>query len=322
VNAAALPARRTWPAAAARIAGALALLWILAWQLDAWQRLPAFWPHLTSLQGAAALALTVPIIVSRALRWNIILRDLGRSFPPLELAVVYGSSLFLGLVTPGKIGEGSRIWFARERCRGGLPAAAFSVALDKILDVVPTLLGAVALLFAARAIPFTPSRTAWVALSVVVLLSVFVAVRPGTLQTAIAWIARRRSRPGETQAPASTSPLSNRALLKAFACSAAVHAFALGQSVLFAQAVGISLSPAALYGAICVGAVAAALPLSIGGLGSREIALVMGLTLLGVSREAAVDFSLFHLANSILTAVLTAPLLAAWRSRNPPLATA
>jgi hypothetical protein len=52
--------RRVWLGIVLRIAAAIALLWILAWQLDAWQRLPKFWPHLASLEILLAIGLTVP----------------------------------------------------------------------------------------------------------------------------------------------------------------------------------------------------------------------------------------------------------------------
>jgi uncharacterized protein (TIRG00374 family) len=304
-----------------RIVWAIALLWILVWQLDAWQRLPAFWPHLASLQILLAIGLTVPIILCRALRWNLILRDVGRAFPAVDLAVAYGSSLFLGMVTPGKVGEGSRAWFARDRCHGSLSTAVFSVALDKILDVVPTLFGAVALLLAFRRAELVPSGPVWVALSLGLVFTTLLVLRPRTLQNSLARLARRASRNVSRRAAPATAlaVVSGRTVLKALACSAALHALALGQSVLFALAAGISLSPWMLYGAICVGAVAAALPLSIGGLGSRELALIMVLAMLGVPKEAAVDFSLFHLANAIFTAMVTAPFLLAGRWRRTAL---
>lgn len=311
--------RRRLAGPAFRIAVAAILMWLLARQMDAWQRVPNLWSHLNSAQGYFALALTLFIILARAIRWNTILGAMGRAFPAGELAVVYGTSLFLGLVTPGKIGEGSRIWFARDRATGGLPTAAFTVAFDKLLDVVPTVLFALAFLLGSGASPIAASTSTWTALAIVVACLAFVMLRPSALQSVLELIGRR-VRPSRASPSAnklnSTAALTFPALMKALLCSVAIHALALVQSMLFADSVGIELPIMSLYGAICVGAVAAALPVSIGGLGSREVALVLALELQSIPEPMAVDFSLFHFVNSLLTAAITAPFFSMHRWRR------
>ena len=62
----------------------------------------------------------------------------ARPLPVVRLLRVYAAAFFLGLVSPGRLGELVRIWMARDYVNS-LPSAAVSVVFDRVFDVVPTL---------------------------------------------------------------------------------------------------------------------------------------------------------------------------------------
>jgi hypothetical protein len=253
---------------------------------------------------------TFVIIALRAWRWNVIIGDMGRRLPLPELAVVYGSTFFLGLISPGRVGEAARVWLIRDRVPG-LPSAAFSVAFDRICDIAPTLLitACFAPLFGFGGNRLIGNGIRFSALAVAVGLGALL-FDPRWLRAGVNWTASRLLsragqaglRPGDEKPAVSICP---SALAKVLLLSLLSQAALVIQTYLFARAVAMDINPLVTYAVVTMATVVASLPLSIGGIGTREIAVVWALTSLGFSTQRAVAFSLVCLLNFIVTLVLS-----------------
>ncbi|MGV7196337.1 lysylphosphatidylglycerol synthase transmembrane domain-containing protein [Xanthomonas axonopodis] len=299
--------------AALRVVTGLGLLMVLLIKMDLGARLVGWSTRIDQGPALSGMLLIFAMAACRAWRWNIILGNLGTAFELRVLCRVYGASLFLGMVTPGKVGEAMRLWFARGQVGGRLPTAFYSVFLDKIFDVAPTLLIVVlfCLWLGQQAVP-GGSAVLLGSVFVLLLLTAVIA-RPERLRAVAGRMLQRVLRKGGPMGmdvgAAPMQPISQRTIAASLGISLLTHVVVLCQAALFAQAVGIELPPLMLYGAIALGAVIAALPISIGGLGSREVTLIVVLQQLGVDRGAAMDFSILVLLSYLL---LTAVSLAAY----------
>jgi len=84
---------------------------------------------------AASLCVTAIAIIVKALRWNLMLRDQGYSYPWLNAIIVYFSGIFIGIATPGRLGELSRVLYVKRDIKISAGMCLSSVVLDRLLDL-------------------------------------------------------------------------------------------------------------------------------------------------------------------------------------------
>ena len=86
-----------------------------------------------------ALATSLSFMVLRALRWNVVLGQMGCPLPLGKLFGIYDATFLLGTVAPGPVAEIARIYLTRTNARGVRRSAA-AVILHRAFDVVPNLI--------------------------------------------------------------------------------------------------------------------------------------------------------------------------------------
>jgi uncharacterized protein (TIRG00374 family) len=249
----------------------------------------------------------VIIIAIRAWRWNVILAGLGGRLSVPDLTVVYGSAFFLGLVSPGRIGEAMRVWLVRHRL-AGLSSAAFSVIFDRICDAAPT--GLIAVCF----IPFLAASRSGSLTIVVSLIVITVSVAlilvllyPGRLQAGVNWVmvrllARWQKEQNRDQ---NSRTLGSSDVLQVILWSVVSQLCLVLQTYLLARAVGMQVNPLVTYAVVNTATIMACLPVTIGGIGTREVTVVWALTTLGFSTQQAVCYSFICLVNFLVALALS-----------------
>jgi uncharacterized protein (TIRG00374 family) len=272
------------------------LLWLLARGLDA-AKLRAVLrqadPWLVGL--ALALLTTVPAI--SAPRWHAILRRLDRPLPfaALMRALYVGS--FLSQVFPSSIGGDLwRVWFCT---RAGVPpgAAAGSVVIERLAG-----LGATAIFFAAS-LPLLLAKvgrnpvatllwTMFAAFIVAAGVFALVAVRPALVPRSGFWAALANL------AQALARVMRSASLVGLMVATALVgQAVAILAGFALARALALPLTLADCTATLPPALLISLLPVSLGGWGVREGALVTLLGFYGVASELALMLSiLFGLA--------------------------
>lgn len=277
-------------------------LGVLAWLLVRanWGQLQA---HLVGVDISYLLVMplfTIVMIAVRAWRWNRLLSVHGAPFSPLRAWSAYATGVFLGVFTPGRLGDLAKALYARQE--RGLPwhQALAGAVLDRLFDVacmgLLALWALVHLGWMGRALP---GASGWA------LGGVLFAAGMGT------WFARR-ALPAKAASWASLGGLSAflrgmghqmsvlfRAAGKSgLALTVLAYAIYFAQTICIARSLYLPLSAADVVAAIALVGLASFLPLSVAGLGTREglLALIMAHRAVPESLEAALAYSALFFA--------------------------
>ncbi|UPG85816.1 flippase-like domain-containing protein [Luteibacter aegosomatis] len=290
-----------------RLAIGVGMLVWLATKTHALSRLNEGYVDLKLPYAVAGVCFGVLTMAVRAWRWNLILADVGDALPVHRLLRIYAAAFFLGLVSPGRLGELVRIWMARDHARG-LSSAASTVVFDRVFDVVPTLVISAAFgaaMGAGQASHLVAGIR--IALGLLIAGAVYLLIFPQWLQSRVEAVtaATMRRFHISDDGEATQKVFSRRVLLRAFAVSVFSQGMVLFQTWLFCKAVGAQINPLVTFAIVTMATVIASLPLSVGGIGTREVAVAGALSALGVSQAQAMGFSLLTLVNFLVVAAVT-----------------
>jgi uncharacterized protein (TIRG00374 family) len=87
---------------------------------------------------AAILLLYLPILALSPYRWQRLMRRQGIYYSFWQTFLMYDASVYIGLFTPGRVGEVSRVFYLKKEHSVG--RALVSIILDRLADVVFLLL--------------------------------------------------------------------------------------------------------------------------------------------------------------------------------------
>ncbi len=288
--------RKLWTRAL-RLIG-LALLILLLLRVDTQQVIRILrQANLTAV--AIAITLTVPLIWLKTIRWQIILQAQGvryRGWPPF---LAYFGSLFVGFLTPGRLGEFVKAFHVQQECGVSLPLAFTSVLADRLFDLVAlTTVGVMAIMaLSIGTISTAVTVVVFVALIAVPLLLFLNPTLFGWLQKTVGgWGKIGPKLFGENGWLTDMHTSLRRLTPAAIAMSAALTILAYGvfytQNYLLARALGIDVGFVTTSYAVALGSLVTLIPISISGLGAREAVMIIYLGSAGVSSEEALGFSL------------------------------
>ena len=85
---------------------------------------------------AAGLGILMLVYLIKTYRWLTITRSFGMKATYGTLLVFFLFSGLLSTITPGRLGEFSRIWFIHKQYKAGITVSTSSVLLDRIWDVL------------------------------------------------------------------------------------------------------------------------------------------------------------------------------------------
>jgi uncharacterized protein (TIRG00374 family) len=270
----------------------LQLLWDVLRSAQLW---PIFW----------SLALLPPFLIIKSWRWVRILREMGLHLPLPTACALYMVGIFYGATTPGQAGDLLKAVYLRDRGQPMAPAL-LSCVLDRLFDLVIMASFAVVGIFAlGRLLPSRELQNAVVAVMALGVISVTVLLvarkpREWVLTVVIPRFAPRlRERLDRWNSQLAGLSLSPRLLAVLGVASLGSASFTFIRLWLLFLALDLNRVP--LYVVVGVSALVAVLqvlPISIGGIGVRELALIPVLASYGYSQEQAITLSaLFLLIN-------------------------
>lgn len=263
---------------------------------------------------AAAVTFASNLLL-KGLRWWRMLAAQNKPLSlPVALAAFFGSQ-FYGQVTLGRVGEFFRAEVLRER--GESWASALSSCLvDRLFDVVAVCVLGLALGIVRLGWVFGTALIIPIAFGAFILIVLIagasgVSVPRSVALRASAWIARAERRPWMRRAIEAGNDLlqSTRPLWRPWpllqACMWTVASWTLYFAALWILADGLELHAprVVLAGAASLAALSALLPVTISGLGAREVIYQKVLAAFEVSGETAVVLALAHLSVMTLTAL-------------------
>ncbi len=305
--------------AAVRLVGPALLLLVIARMRDRGAILSAVagadpWPLLL------AVAVNVLNIHLKVVRWQAILRVRGIHYGTGRAWMAFLTSLYLGMLTPGRVGDVLRAQYLRHDL--GVPYAEgmASVVVDRLCDlyvlVVFVAVGGV------RYAPVLVGGLAWVmwagvAATALGPLVLFVpGVAEAVLGRAFARLSPDGAGAGLATFLAAVRAQIGRPLLFTLPVTVATFVVNYFQGWLIARAIGL---PMTLLDATCLLAIASLLgllPISISGVGVRELFFSLAFPMLGFTAAAGVTFGL--LVFFVIYLVIVAIGLVSWQVAPPP----
>jgi len=275
----------------------------------------------------AATGLLLPMIGLKTIRWRLLLTSQQIAYGVVPAFLAYLGSIFIGFLTPGRLGEFVKALHVAHDCRISIGRSLSGVLADRLFDFY--MLVAIALHGLLSVAPHAVGQSA--ELSILILagglsLSLFV-FWLDAIYYRVAYLGRRLGAFGERLFSGSSWLVQMRLGLKQVSPSTLAVATLLTilayvtlflQAYLLATALGMSADFWVVTYAMAIGSVVTLLPISVSGLGTREAAVVAFLGIHGVPAELALGFSLlvfatFYVASGVLGAI-------AWWLKPMPLA--
>ncbi len=87
---------------------------------------------------AAILFLFLPVLAINSYRWQRLMRKQGIYYSFWQAFLMYNASIYIGLFTPGRVGEASRVFYLKKEHSVG--KSFVSIILDRLADIVFLLL--------------------------------------------------------------------------------------------------------------------------------------------------------------------------------------
>jgi uncharacterized protein (TIRG00374 family) len=306
---------------ALRLLGPLLLVVVIARMDDP----AALWRAVASAAPAPlclALALNLVNIVLKVARWDVLLRTRGIVYPWRRACAAFLASMFLGMLTPGRVGDALRAQYLRHDL--GVPYAEgfASVVMDRLCDLY-----VLALFVAFAAVRYSAvlaGELAWITwggvLAVIVgpLLFLVPGVAERLLGRAYRKLKRDDDEAGLTRFLTALRAHVGRALVVTIPLTLAAFLINYGQGWLIAHALGMEMS---LVDATCLLAIASLLgllPISVSGLGVRELFFSLIFPVLGLSAGQGVSFGLVVFV--VMYVALALIGFVGWQVAPPPTA--
>jgi glycosyltransferase 2 family protein len=283
-----------------RLVGTLFFIALLIW-LDLSGALPLerVWAALSNANPglvAFSIALYLPFLAVKALRWRSLAADMLMPMSWADSWRVYAIGLAAGTFTPGQAGDALKAWYLQ---RAGYPLGRGlgSSVLDRLFDVaalaVLGLLGVA--VYGGRFAGQTPVLVGWALLGLLVV--VLFAWQPSRMWVTN-FVTRRLTRfglVGQEGGDDSAWTLRSVTLAAATTLTAASFVTSIFRVWLLAAALGVWLGPLEVSGFVGLTTAAALVPVSVGGIGTRDAVAALAFAQLGRSPAEGIAVSLLIL---------------------------
>jgi uncharacterized membrane protein YbhN (UPF0104 family) len=260
-----------------------------------------------------ALVMVLPLVLAKAVRWRVLLMDMGQSISLGSAVVAYAIGMGAGTLTPGQVGDFGKAWYLKARgiaLRFGL----VSSLLDRLFD-----LGLLIALMAWVGLVWGTGHTLWPSLSVLALLicASLTLVR-GPLHRSVMGVATRTmSRyawiPGWISLDAKTGQLAvgPEAVARALLLTVLAYAISVARVALLVGSLGESLDLVQTLVVATLASGANLIPVTLAGVGTRDVALLLYLSSLNKSSTVALSLSTLLLLLNLLN-LLVGALASVW----------
>jgi uncharacterized membrane protein YbhN (UPF0104 family) len=274
-----------------KIFGSALILWLLisriSWDVETFREV------LGGLKpGWFLLSLTGVILVlgAKSIRWNLLLKQEGCSYPLLKSFHAYLASFTIGLITPGRLGEIARLYYVREDTGVNFYTSFKTIVADRIFDfAILFWFGATGMFYFYRVAGEYNGIVYLAATGIVMFLAWYLGKL--LLQKFI-----RNPKPLSLLSLAKDTwgELFGRAMILPWVLTlVAYYLFYIANQWIF-RSIGIELSVTDIGFILSLMSLATLIPISIAGFGTREASLVFLLGFYGINPEVAIVFSLLQ----------------------------
>jgi glycosyltransferase 2 family protein len=271
---------------------------------------------------ALAVALNFLMVWFKVLRWRSLLNVEATAYPLSSAWNAFNAASYIGLLTPGRVGDLLRVRYVTRDTGISSPGAIASVVVDRLWDVY--VLFALSLLGLARFSSLLFDRLGYVLLALGAALAFTALVLPRLSDrfVTLSWRMVARREPASFVRSFVASVRSQLRHGAARACPLSLLAFLTihVQGYLLARALGLQLSFLDVVSLLSLSTLLGLLPISVSGVGVREVLFALLFPLLGLSSEQGISYGL------LVFGVLYLPMVAygfvVFQIHPPPLASA
>jgi hypothetical protein len=294
------------------------LLVAVVWRLD---DKAALWGTIKDADGllfGGAVLLNVPVVYFKVQRWRDLLAARGYHYPLGRSYAAVLSSLYLGMLTPGRVGDVLRIQYVRQEIDVPYAEGLATTLMDRFCDLY-VLAGFVALgtVHFASALNSDLVYLSWAGVAIATLApSMFLLRGPAEF---FSRALRRLTERWHTSLAALLEALRamiGRALLVALPLTVAAFAINYAQGWVLARALGIELSYLDVASLLATTSLLGLMPISVSGVGVRELFFALVFPALGLLAAQGVAFGLLVFVCNYLAIVLAGFI--AWQVAPPP----
>jgi hypothetical protein len=267
---------------------------------------------------AAAIATNVPIVHFKVVRWQKLLAARGYDYPLGRTYLAVLSSLYLGMVTPGRVGDLLRIQYVKHDIGVPYTEGLATTLMDRFCDLY--VLAAVVALGAmhfASALSADLANITWAAVALAVLApSAFLLKGPVELLTRLLSRLTTRWHASVTALLDALRGLVGRSLIGAVARTVASFAVGFLLGWLVARALGIELSYVDVASLLATTSLLSLIPISVSGVGVRELFLALVFPALGLLPAQGVALGIMVFVCNHMVIVVAGFI--AWQLAPPP----
>lgn len=247
-----------------------------------------------------SLILMIAETIIRSLRWRVILSSLNITISRAKSLSLYFAGGFMGIITPGHIGEVIKVYFLKNKGHSAF-RSLFSVILDRLIDIVVLLvLGFLVFVFFMRQIGV------YIAIISVVLamgvIFIFMLINPDSylhklfgavIQKIIPIDFNNYNKFTFKKFWRGLKELHKKDIFLFLIYLAIGWLFYFYARYMISEALGLNLSLLNVVIVSVLSTIVSILPISVAGIGTREVTIIYVFSLFGINKEAAVLFSLF-----------------------------
>jgi uncharacterized membrane protein YbhN (UPF0104 family) len=250
------------------------------------------------------LVLLMLVYLIKNYRWLTINRAFGLNAGYGTLLVFFLFSGLLSSVTPGRLGEFSRIWFIQRKYRPGISVSTSSVLLDRIWDVLTlSMIGGISIILLVSR--FTIEWYTLALISFIFLVSLAIILFPGLLFRPAIRLAGDRSIRGELEYILGIW-MKNRTAFLIPGFSTSLAAFAL--LAIIPVMLSADLDAPVHYGtsvpAVSISNILSFLPVTVAGFGTREFVFTRVWSIQSYSALTAVSVSFIYFITTYMGSML------------------
>ncbi|MFQ5685036.1 MAG: lysylphosphatidylglycerol synthase transmembrane domain-containing protein [Candidatus Scalindua sp.] len=242
-----------------------------------------------------AFSLTFPFFAIKSWRWQSLLNSLGLFISYPKVYLLYMIGLFAGLLTPGQVGEMVKVYYIK-RSGGSIWMSGLSIVLDRLLDLglLVVLTIPVFWVFDDIVTINLSTRVLVVLAAITALFFIFKDVRKRVIyfiNFCYSWIIQKIKKKYNIES------MGNLNILKRIPYSSVITLTALAYAInylrfyLLLAALQVQIPLLHLIVGLALVWLVGTLPISVAGIGTRDLALITVFSHLGIRSELAISFS-------------------------------
>jgi uncharacterized protein (TIRG00374 family) len=295
-----------------------ALLVVVVWRLDDKAALWSAVKDVNALALAVAVLLNVPVVHLKVIRWRELLGGRGYRYPLGRSYAAVLSSLYLGMLTPGRVGDVLRVQYVKREIHVPYAEGLAVTVMDRFCDLyVLAAVVAMGTVHFATALDSNLVYVSWASVAIAAFApSLFLFKGPAELLGGVLGRLTDRWHTSLSALLEALRALIGKAVLVAIPLTAVSFAINYLQGWIIAGAIGIELSFLDVASLLATTSLLGLMPISVSGVGVRELFLALVFPALGLLAAQGVAFGLMVFFCNYIAIVLAGFI--AWQVSPPP----